>query len=127
MIIAKKETDRYSNINALNEEYEHITILKIKVIDISQGDLEEFFDNELTDNDSEENYFSYGISTGWDGELFCIDVEKFTEGLEEWLKSEIEEEPDEDDQSYYVTLVKKLIKDLAKYIGYDFYFEVDKK
>ena len=126
MIIAKKETERYSNmLNA--DEYEHITILKIKVTDISQADLEEFFDNELIDNDPEENYFSYGISTGWDGELYCIDIEKFTDGLEEWLKSEVEEEPDEEDQSYYVTLVKKLIKDLVKYIGYDFYFEVDKK
>jgi len=124
MIIAHKETERYSNI-VNEEEYVHVTILKTKVKDIDEKKLMEFYNTELIDNDSEENYFQYGISTGWDGELFCIDIEKFINGLKSWVESEQQEEPDEDDQSYYMDTAKELIESLEKHIGYDFYFEED--
>lgn len=42
-----------------------------------------------------------------------------------WIESE--ESNDEDDRSYYLTSAKKLINDLNKYIGYDFYFEDEVK
>lgn len=122
MIIAHKETERYSNVKD-EQEFVHVTILKFKVKDIDEKKLMEFYDIELIDNDSEENYFEYGISNGWDGELFCIDIDRFINGLKKWVESEQEEEPDEDDQSYYMDTAKELIKGLEKYIDYDFYFE----
>ena len=124
MITAHKETERYSNIKD-EQEFVHVTILKIKVKEISQKDIEEFFDFELVDNDPEDNYFNWGISTDWEGALFCIDVEKFCDGLKNWIESETQN--DEDDQSYFVDLAKKLEIDMLNYIDYNFYFEEDKK
>ena len=124
MIIAHKETERYSNIKG-EEEFVHVTILKIKVKEISQKDIEEFFDFELVDNDSEDNYFNWGISTDWEGSLYSIDVEKFCDGLKNWIESETQR--DEDDQSYFIDLAKKLEINMLNYTDYDFYFEEDKK
>ncbi len=120
MIIAKKLISKTEegNIEIIKNE-------KFKVNDIDEKELTEFYDSCLIDNDSEENYFSYGVSTGFDSELWCIDIEKFIEGLKTWIESE--ESEDEDDRSYYLTSAKKLINDLNKYIGYDFYFEDEVK
>lgn len=123
MIIAQKETERYSTI-VYEQEYVHITIKKIKVKDIDEKRLREFFDSILTDNDPEQNYFEYGISTDWDGDLLIIDVEKFIEGLNNWKNNQLEE--DEEDKSIFMQDASVLIFYLNKYIGYDFHFEDDK-
>lgn len=122
MIIAQKETERYSNIKD-GKEYVHITKEEFEVKDISESELTEFYDNNLIDNDSEENFFSYGISTGWDGDLYSIEVERFIEGLESWIISE-QENQDEGDGNYYFDLAKKLKELLVKYEDYDLIFRV---
>lgn len=120
MIIAQKETERYSNIKD-DKEYIHITKEEFEIKDISESELTEFYNNCLIDNDSEENYFSYGISTGWDGELYSIEVERFIEGLESWIESE-KENQEEGDGTYYFDLAKKLKDQLIKYEDYDLIF-----
>ena len=126
MIIASKEIDRYSNIKD-DKEYIHITEEEFEVKDIVESDITDFHDNILSDNDLEENYFSYGISTDWEGNIMDIDVEMFIEGLTSWFESEKEHQ---EDSRYYLDLVNKLKTSLTKYEGYTLKFrhrEVIKK
>lgn len=125
MIFAKKEMERYSNITN-DKEYVHITEEHFKVTDISENEINDFYNAELIDDDSEENYFSYGLMTGWDGELYSIDVDKFIEGLEQYIEAE-KETIDDGDGTYYLDLANKLKKSLIKYEGYELYFKDEVK
>ena len=119
MIQAQKEIRRWKEKSILSIEMEEVDT------NLNEDKIREFFDSILTDNDPEENYFEYGISTDWNGDVLCIDVEKFIEGLNNWKNSQLEE--DEEDKSIFMQDATELISHLNKYLGYDLYFKEDKK
>jgi len=69
------------------------------------------FDLLEYNDDPESQYHSYGISTDFDGEIICIDMDK----LSSQLKYEIEN-PDEDNAN--MDNHKALVEFLNKYEGY---------
>jgi len=74
----------------------------------------------LYDEDGETAYFEYGLCFNPDGEILCIDVDKYIKGISEKL---------EDNQNGDYWLIEKeqhdlfmnQLKQLEKYKGYDIY------
>jgi len=100
-------------------EYE---IKKFHVIEIKENiNIEEIADRlGLFDEDGETAYFSYGLCFGMDGEIFCIEPNKFVKGVTEKLNDNENEEYwniEEEDQKRFEEDLKKL----EKYKGYDIY------
>ena len=74
----------------------------------------------LFDEDGETAYFKYGLCFDMNGEIYCINVDKYIYGLSELLNDNqndeywnIEEEQHE--------LFKNQLKQLEKYKGYDIF------
>ena len=77
----------------------------IKEVDLPEDELLELCE----EYDDYEQAYDYGISVYVNGDIFCIEVNNFIEGLED-------EELEEND------FKKSMIKKLEKYRGYTIYF-----
>lgn len=71
----------------------------------------------LYDEDGYDGYFTYGLHFDWEGDIFCVDADKFIDGV----KSLIHERLDDDDEYLEEDDVRKIFKNLEileKYKGY---------
>ena len=103
--------------NKREGEYE---IIKNHIIDIpiNTEQLKLLVDELKCYDDSEMAFFTYGMSLGWEGdEIYCIDINKFLDGLKSFYDDNEEEEVD------MIQNYGDLIETLKKYPGYDLYPE----
>jgi hypothetical protein len=99
--------------NKKEGEYE---IIRNHIIDIpvDKTVLNDLVEDLKCYDDSEMAFMTYGICLNWDcDEIYCLDINKFLEGLETYLE--------EDDDAFLKGSDKELIETLKKYPGYDLY------
>jgi hypothetical protein len=121
--IAKKETERYSNV-LKDKEYEHVTFEVRKVYDKFIIDTILEFIEDVDNGDYEEQYFQ-GINFSFD-DLYSIDVDKFLEAI----TSEIQEKKDDydyTDEDKTIIDYKRLYDMLQEFKGFDLIYHEEEK
>jgi len=71
----------------------------------------------LFDEDGETAYFSYGLCFNFDGEIDCIEVDKFIKGIEEKLEDNLTGDYWLIEKEYHEEFEEDL-KKMKKYSGY---------
>ena len=97
-------------------------IIKRHVIDIKENIQIEVIAESfgVFDEDGETAYFDYGVCFNPDGEIFCIDANKFISGISKQLEENQNEDYWRVEKEEHEEFEKEL-KKLEKYKGYDIY------
>lgn len=111
--IAEKQIESKTENNIRTEKYEikNFNAYETIVDKIIEWAYEEF------ENDFECAYYEYGISAGFDEELYSIRVNKFIELVKYKIESEKEDFYDEEVLELYENILK-ILKDFEDYILY---------
>jgi hypothetical protein len=111
--IAEKQTESKTENNIRTERYEikDFNASEVIISKIIEWAYDEF------ESDCEYAYYEYGISGGFDEELYSINVNKFIRLVGHNIESEKEEFGDEEDLELYENILK-VLNDFKGYILY---------